>query len=52
MGKMQANTEQKQNPMINGQKYEVSIKHESFHSIKAIFTPLNKDRNALPNVRP
>jgi hypothetical protein len=48
---MQTNTKQKQNPMINGQKYEVSVKHESFHVIKATFTPLDKDRNTLPNIR-
>jgi hypothetical protein len=38
--------------MINGQKYEVSVKRESFYGIKATFIYLDKEWNALPNIRP
>jgi hypothetical protein len=38
--------------MINSQKYEISVQHESFSDIKATVTHLDKDRNALPNASP
>jgi len=38
--------------MINGQKYEVSVKYNSFYDIEVIFTPLGKDEKPMPNVSP